>query len=396
MLGGISGTFYPHAVITAVYDDTVFMRDNEGNEQSGLGWVQVNLLGFIGETEEIARTQGTVDAMLMMSPALKPTTEETQSSTKKLASPMNQQYGTITPPRVGDKALVVYCRKYFVIGVYPASGGNEPPSYTADDLSIIHRSGASIRLNDKHPGVTAPTPDEYNGITGAMSTVANRAIHLVGSKFLPYGLMAHHASQDVKIDINDESDGYAYTDIFDDAEPSSTTYQPWDASASGKKFVGPPSSDLSGNDVGSDEFYLLHQGGGLLKMAPLNTHYTGTKIAADGMTIAVGTEYWDAGIQNNDTGHSGSAPDSTVLTNVLAFIHGTGASIKIDANGALSLVSADGQDYSITATGTGVVILGSKGKQAIGHGDGTSTDTGLFGYTHSHTVSKSQDEVWIP
>ena len=390
-------SFYPDAKITKVYDKTTMLDEEAGI--TGHGWVQVNLLGYVKESNHPAITSETTDALLLAPYSFQPSTEEHNSSANKLTSPMNQQYGVIVPPRRGDRALVVYAGEYFVIGVFPAPGGNEPPSFSKHDLSFIHRSGASIRINDKHPGVTAPAEDEYDGITGAMSTVANRAIHLIGSKFLPYGLMAEHASQDVNIGINDGSDGYAYADIFDDAEPSSTYYQPWDTSASGKKFVGPPHADLNADaDVGSDEFYLLHQGGGLLKMAPINTDYTGTKMSSDGMTIAVGTKYWDAGLQNKDT-HDSPALDSTVVTGELNIVHESGAKIRIDTSGNV-YIDTNGQTLYLGDSG-------SSPQDIVKHGDSTTVHSTInfmgapcYDQTvtpgHSHTVVASQSEVKIP
>jgi len=398
MLQGSS--FYPDAVIVQVYDGSVTLA----NGKNGLGWVRVNLAGYIGEDRQWVRDEWDVDALLVVQYASKPTTDETQSSSRKLESPLNQQYGMITPPRRGDKVIVGWFGpdRYFVMGVYPAPGGSELPSYTSDDLSYIHRSGASIRFNDKYPGVTAPVPDEYDGITGAMSIVANRAIHLVGSKFLPFGLMAEHASQDIKIDLNEpESDGYAYTSIFDDAVPSSTYYQPWDTSATGKKFVGPPNEAFpsTATNVGSDTFYLLHQGGGVFKMVPVNTDYTGIKMAADGMTIAVGTEYWDAGLRNKDTGHTSPAPDSTIVSGELNIVHESGAKVRIDTTGNV-YIDTNGQ----------ILYLGDSGgspQNVVKHGDSTSAHItvnmlGMICYDqtvtpgHTHTVVASQTEVKIP
>lgn len=385
--------FYPDAVITRVYGSDDILR----NKKSGIGWVQVNLLGFSGETNETVRKKWNVDAMLIMPYSFKPTTEDAQSSTKKLQSPLNQQYGMIAPPRRGDKAIVVYLgpKRYFVMGVYPAPGGNEPPSYTPDDLSLIHRSGASIRLNDKHPGVTAPAEDEYDGITGAMSTVANRAIHLIGSKFLPYGLMAEHASQLTKIDLNiEDSDGYAYADIFDDSEPGTAYYQPWDPSMGSDWLLGPPHSDLSGTDVGSNEFYLLHQGGGLFRLypQPSDTEYTGLKIAIGGWTISVGKEYWDAGIQNVDTS-SGAHTDTQSTAPVegqIVLQNSAGAYIKMDPSGNVVIESQ------------GTIKLGTNATQAVvTHGDSTGVATTKMLFfmdapPHSHQEESDQSEVLAP
>jgi len=315
---------------------------------------------------------------------------------------MNQQYGMIAPPRVGDKVLVVNCgpRRYFVIGVYPLSGGNEPPSYTSDDLSFIHRSGASIRFNDKYPGVTAPVPDEYDGITGAMSMVANRAIHLVGSKFLPFGLMAEHASQDIKIDINDESDGYDYTGIFADDVPGSAYYQPWDTSATGKKFVGPPNAALPNTttDVGSDTFYLLHQGGGVFKLypQPADTDYSGMKIAVGGWTISVGKEYWDAGLQNKDTSSSAHADTqgTAPVEGQILMQNSAGASIKVAANG----------DVIIDSQGSIKLGGDSAASNVLSDADETSVVVGLnlvnaplWSHTagHKHSIVAKQSEVKV-
>lgn len=391
-----SPTVYTNAAILEVYDSSVTLKTGK----NGLGWVKIHLLGFIGEVDQTVRDQWTVDALLLMSYSFKPTTEDAQSTTKKTPSPMNQQYGMIAPPRRGDKAVVIHGPdEYFVLGIYPAPGGNEPPSYTPDDLSLIHRSGASIRLNDKHPGVTTPAEDEYSGITGAMSTVANRAIHLIGSKFLPYGLMAEHASQSAKIDINDESDGYAYADIFDDAEPSSTYYQPWATDAIGKKFLGPPHADLGGTEVGSDEFYLLHQGGGVMKMypQPSDTEYTGFKIAVGGWTISVGKEYWDAGIQNVD-----SSGDAHVDTRSTAPVEGqillqnsAGASIKIDPSGDI-IIDSQGAIKLGGASASNNVLSSADttDKHIVTNAFGIPTYEAPIG--HDHDITAGQSEVKVP
>jgi hypothetical protein len=230
-----------------------------------------------------------------------------------------------------------------------------------------------------------------------MSMVANRAIHLIGSKFLPYGLMAEHASQDVPIDLNDgDTSGHDYTAIFDDSEPGSTYYQPWATDAVGKKFVGPPLSDLNGTNVGSDEFFLLHQGGGVLKLDTIDTNYTGFKVAVGGWTISVGKEYWDAGLRNTDTSSSAHADTQSTAPaeGEILIQNSAGASIKIDASGNVIIDSQ------------GSIKLGGSGasNNVISDADSTSTVVGtnlimvpLFSHPtgHTHNIVAGQSETKV-
>lgn len=403
--------FYPHARVLRVYG-------NSTDDLAKRGKILVNYMGFISDIAEEEQTkeqvqiseyqaQFEVDADAVYSYGFKPTTDEAQTSTKRRADPMNQQYGLVAPPRRGDVVLVMQIgdENWLVLGAIPARGGNERPPHHECDLSFIHRSGSSIRFNDHYPSSMTGLPaDDYDGITGHMTLVGNRVMWLSGSKWLSHGLLADHEAHSINIELNEEQEGetktiHTYASTFDNSEePSSSSdpyYVPWTDDLGSSKFLKPPEI--------TDGFALIHEGGGLFRISTGGDNHSHMKVGARGVTIYAGQKYWNAGLMDETT-HDSPALDSTVEDDVIKILHHSGAYIKIDANGKISIVTADGQDYVITATGAeGEVVLGSKGKQAIGHGDSTTTHTVLtiFGAPspdspHSHTVSKSQDEVWIP
>ena len=402
--------FYPDGVVISVYGSS-----EDAPELRGM--VRVNYMGYIGyattnesTSEEIlaAEYQGSfeTDAHLgNIGYAYKPITEEVQTTTTRISNPMNQQYGVVAPPMIGDRVLVGHFGgdKWIIMQVFPAHGGNEQPPHDEHDLSFIHRSGSSVRFNDGYPSTQSGLPDgTFDGISGHMTLVGNRVMFLSGDKFLPHGLMSDFEVQGVNADLNDgTTGGHSYASIFDNtSEPSASSdpyYAPWDGSIGDKKFLQPPEI--------SEGYAVVHEGGGLIQIQKGATNHSNMRFGARGVTICAGQKYWNAGLQG-DTTHDSPAPDSTVEDDVIKILHHTGAYIEIDANGAISIVTADGQDYVITATGVaGEIVLGSKGVKVVGDGDGTSTHivVNAFGMTtyeaatgHTHVVNASQDEVYIP
>lgn len=400
--------FYPDAKVIEVYGSSE-------NDFAYRGMVKVNYMGYIGYTvtessseQEIVvseyQGQFEVDAYVMLPYGFKPTTDLSQSSTSKIKHPLNQQYGMIAPPRIGDRVMVGHFGggKWVVMGTFPAHGGNEQPPHDNCDLSFIHRSGSSIRFNDGYPSTQTGLPTgNFDGVTGHMTLVGNRVMFLSGSKFLPHGLLSDFEVHGLKLDTGDESDGYVYPNIFDnELEPSSSSdpyYDNWDSDLGTKKFLRPPNL--------SEGYAVVHDGGGLIRIEKGTDNHSNMRLGARGVTIYAGKKYWNAGLYG-DTTHVSPAPDSTMEDDVIKIIHHTGAYIKIDADGAISIVTADGQDYVITATGAaGEIVLGSKGVKVVGDGDTTTIHVvvNAFGAStyeaptgHSHTVNASQDEVWIP
>lgn len=310
----------------------------------------------------------------------------------------------ISPPRVGDRVLVGHFggKKWVILCVFPAQGGSEQPPHDETDLSIIHRSGSSVRFNDRYPSTQTGLPtDTFDGISGHMTLVGNRVMFLSGDKFLAHGLMSDFDAQDVNIDLNDDvSGGHTYASVFDNTiEPSSGSdpyYAPWDSSLGDKKFLQPPALD--------EGYAVVHDGGGLIRIEKGTGNHSNMRLGARGVTIYAGQKYWNAGLKGETT-HDSPAPDSDIEDDVIKILHHSGAYIKIDIDGSISIVTASGQNYVIEATDAGKIVLGSEGKQVIGHGDGTTSHTVInaFGFTtyeaptgHAHTVNKSQDEVWIP
>lgn len=402
--------FYPESVVLEVYAENHERR----------GWVKINYRGLITEKEDIDIHNFDRDACLLQSFGFKPITEESQASTSKIAHPMNQQYGFVAPPKRGDRVLVMrQGRSWIVMGSLPATGGNEPPISHVDDLSFIHRSGSSLRFNDQYPGVTGGL-DEFDGITGSTTLVAQRTMVLAGGRFLPFGLLAEHASQtDVKIDINDgEEGGYDYSALFDNSEPTTDYYyDPWATTIGSKKFLSPPDS------VAADTLFMLHQGGGLLKMAPLDTDYTGTKITAGGFTASVGKKYWAAGLKDqNDCSGEGVAvatKDTDPINGVIRIQNEAGAYVEWTAAGGITIATADGQTFTVTSTGDGDlvveapgggnVLLGGSGAShnVISDGDSTTTVglkdgifqvpvlTMAFEAVHGHGLTALQSDVKV-
>lgn len=402
--------FYPESVVLEVYAENHEKR----------GWVKINYRGLISDKENFDVHKFDRDACLLQSFGFKPITEEAQASTSKIAHPMNQQYGFIAPPKRGDRVLVMrQGRSWIVMGSLPAIGGNEPPISHIDDLSFIHRSGSSLRFNDQYPGVTGGS-DEFDGITGSTTLVAQRAMVLAGGRFLPFGLLAEHASQtDVKIDINDgHEDGYAYSALFDNSEPTpGTYYDPWADTIGSKKFLSPPDS------VPANTLFFLHQGGGLLKMDPLDTDYTGSKITAGGFTISVGKKYWAAGLKDqNDCSGEGvvaATKDTDPIDGVIRIQNEVGAYIEWTAAGGITIATADGQTFTVTSTGAGDLVVEAPGDGKVRLGgsgaahnvisDNDNTDsvalkdgifqvpilTTTFAVIHNHGLTAGQSDVKV-
>lgn len=402
--------FYPDAKIIQVYgssDDNPDLR----------GMVRVNYMGYIGyvttesQSEEdaiVAEYQGQfeVDAYLTFPFAFKPTTKDAQSTTDRTSDPLNQQYGFISTPRIGDRVLVAFFggSKWIVMGVFPAHGGNEQPPHDEHDLSIIHRSGSSIRFNDKYPSSQTGLPTgNFDGISGHMSLVGNRVMFLSGDKFLAHGLLGDFESKDVSIDLNDGSSGHSYDSIFDNASaPSSSSdpyYAPWDGSLGSKKFLRPPEI--------TEGYAVVHEGGGLIRIESGVDNHSNMRFGARGVTIFAGQKYWNAGLRDETT-HDSPAPDSTIEDNVLKLLSQSGAYIRIE--GKISIVTADGEDYEIVATGGGFVLLGEGASNSvIGEDvdtDGTTLIDTIFQLpcrdvvtqlpSHTHGLTANQSEVKVP
>ena len=405
--------FYPESVVLEVYAENHERR----------GWVKINYRGLISDKEDFDVHKFDRDACLLQSFGFKPITEEGQASTSKIAHPMNQQYGFVAPPKRGDRVLVMrQGRTWIVLGSLPATGGNEPPISHVNDLSFIHSSGSSLRFNDQYPGITGGS-DEFDGITGSTTLVAQRAMVLAGGRFLPFGLLAEHASQtDVKIDINDgTAGGYAYSALFDNEEPvTDYYYDPWEDTIGSKKFLSPPDS------VAANTLFILHQGGGLLKMAPLepsDMDYTGTKFTAAGFTVSVGKKYWAAGLkdQNDCSGEdvAVATKDTDPVNGVIRIQNEAGAYVEWTAAGGITIATADGQTFTVTSTGAGDLVveapgdgkvrLGGSGAahNVISDGDSTTTValkdgvfqvpvmTMAFEAVHGHGLTAGQTDVKV-
>ena len=416
MIHGISGAdnpvgyplqhimFYPHARVLRVYGNSTDDLDKRGK-------ILINYMGYISDIAEKEQTpeqaqiseyqaQFEVDADAVYSYGFKPTTEEAQASIKRLSNPMNQRYGLVAPPRRGDVVLVMQIGddNFLVLGAIPARGGNEQPPFNECDMSLIHRSGSSIRFNDHYPSSMTGLPTgEYDGITGHMTLVGNRVMWLSGSKWLSHGLLADFEAHSINIELNEEQEGeevttHTYASVFDNSEePSSSSdpyYTPWADDLGDDKFLKPPEI--------TDGFALIHEGGGLFRISTGGDNHSHMKVGARGVTIYAGRKYWNAGLMDEST-HDSPAEDSTVEDDVIKILHHSGAYIKIDAAGVISIVTASGENYIITATGGGTIRLGTTGgRQVCADGDGTTMAVTLFGYTHDHTIKKGQDEVYVP
>ena len=374
---------YPEAIVIKVYD-----ADSEKR-----GMIQIDYTGNLQQEEEIA-SRFIVDAWILGPYGFKPTTEDKQVSLKKTTHPMNQPYGMWAPPRRGDKVLALYCgpNRWFIVGSVPVQG-NEHIIADEHSMDTVHRSGASIRLNDRYPGVTAGT-EEHDGITGNMSLVGNRTMMLIGSKFLPFGLLANHAFHStVKMDLNDDPPTTPdYATKFDNGDPDSVTYyEPWATTADSAPFMSPPDSVLA------DQFFMLHQGGGLIKMypQPTDTNYTGFKIAIGGWTISVGTEYWDAGLQNLDTStnaHADTQATAPVVGQVL-IQNAAGAYIKMDASGNIEIDSKGSIKLGKTASNNVISDADTTDQHIVTNAFGIPTYEAPSG--HNHGIVAGQSEVKV-
>ena len=405
--------FYPDAKVIHVYgssEDDIDYR----------GMVRVNYMGYIGYTTTepdtdqdavVSQYQGQfeVDAYMGLWGAFKPTTEGAQSTTDRISHPMNQQYGFISPPRIGDRVLVAHFGgdKWVVLAIFPAQGGNEQPPHDDVDLSIIHRSGSSVRMNDRYPSSQTGLPvGDFDGISGHLSLVGNRVMFLSGNMFLPHGLLSDFEARNVNIDLNDDDvDGHSYASVFDNAsEPNATSnpyYEPWDGSLGAKKFLQPPVVD--------EGYVLVHDGGGMIRIQKGTENHSNMRLGARGVTIFVGQKYWNAGLKD-ETSHDSPAPVSTIEDDVFKIVHHSGAYIKIDANGKINIVTADGQDYEIAGTGAGSVLLGSGAtNNVIAENVDTDTTTlidSIFQLpcrdattqlpAHKHGLTAGQSEVKVP
>lgn len=373
---------YPEAIVTKVYD-----ADSEKR-----GMVEIDYSGSLESDDEIAG-RFIVDAWILHPYGFKPTTEQGQVSIKKTTHPMNQPYGMWVPPRRGEKVLALYCgpNRWFIVGSAPVQG-NEHTISDEGDLSTIHRSGASVRLNDRYPGVTGGS-GEHTGITGNVSLVGNRTMMLIGSKFLPFGLLGNHAfHSSIEFDLNDETTS-DYATKFDNSDPDVTTYyEPWATSASGAPFMSPPDSVLS------DQFFMLHQGGGMIKMypQPSDTNYSGMKIAVGGWTISVGTEYWDVGLQDLDTStnaHADTQGTAPVAGQILVQ-NAAGAYMKMDASGNVEIDSKGSIKLGKTANNKVISDADTTDKHIVINAFGIpSYDEPATG--HDHGIVAGQSEVLV-
>lgn len=386
---------YPNARILRVYgyDET----DEESLSKRGM--VKIDLEGFMTESyeSEESREEGfeeerrqQPDAVLIYPYGFMPSTDENQVTTAIRGHPMNQNYGFVAPPRRGDKVIAMNFGdgRWVVLGARPTTVAAQPPHSIAD-LSFVHRSGSSIRFNDRFPSSMSDpwgSVDDFENLSGHLTSVGNRMMWLGGTRFLPHGLMSDYEKHQIQIDIREVVAGeteitkYDYSQIFDntDSPALATYYEPWTTTMGTKKFLRPPSID--------EGMIMLHHGGGMIKISDSTAgNMSHLKMGARGVTIYVGEEYWNAGLRDETTHVSGV--DSTVEDDVIKIVHPSGVIFRIDA--------------------AGVITVGTKTKQAIGHGDLVTKHptVNLFGALcydqaagpgHEHTSIKSQDEVWIP
>jgi hypothetical protein len=229
---------------------------------------------------------------------------------------------------------------------------------------MIHRSGASIRLNDTYVGggsissAGTVTEDHMAGLTGNLSMTGNRAMFLAGRRFLPHGLLAKYGDprsifSDAGIETYQNVEGgKQYNEIFSNEQTDTSNYfDPFNDITMGTKyFLSPPSTSDSIIPLADNTLLLLQHGGGVVRIDDHSaaSGYSRLTMGAASMSFMVGQDYRDLGLQGDSTS-PGDGAGITSGANVFEVQHESGTRIIIDADGNVEIDVPSGKEIRLGA-----------------------------------------------
>jgi hypothetical protein len=422
---------FPRALVKRVYDGP---SEESPSDIKRLrpGQVLVNTKG-----EWVARSAGSRDepAWVVIPYGSRPQTEEDQFSGNRTEHPLNQFFGFYGMPRIGDTVFMIgmargeepMATEFFVLGTVYTADVNKPPLADSEDLMMVHRSGASLRLNDTYGGGGVVTADEdeegpLRGLTGNLTLIGNRLMVLSGSKYLPHGLLAKYGDprerfSSVAIDIFDGSTGgHLYSEVFDNDPAENTFYDPFvDETMSGKVFLRPPSADDDIIPLTDNTMLIAHHGGGVFRIDDHNAEegYSRMTMSAASMTTLIGKDFRPLGLMGDSSAPNSDTSGIDENADEYAVYQIAGARFRINAYGDVDVFAAPGRDIIINSSdGNGKVYLGEGIKEVIRHDDSTTTNKAyespglhispFFGIPHAHVHEghahksvKSQETTYV-
>lgn len=445
--------FNPRTLVTAVYDgehSAADVDDSDKTEAFNLlpGQIEISTRSIWQPDGTIAHTSR-APAWVVMPFGLRPDMDEDQKGTNRVERTSNQNYGFYAMPRVGDMVFVIGYKYgqntssrtfYYVFGVMGSTGASHPPPVDNEDMQIVHRSGASIRLNDTYAGGGTITTtggqtgvSDIKGVTGNLTMVGNRTMLLAGKKYLPHGLLSKYGdprSHFSQLKIQTYSTAVtdaAYTSLFANTEDD-TYYDPITESTigSGNKFLSPPSTDDSIIPLTDNTLLLSQHGGGAFRIDDHNTDadYSRMTLTSASLSIMVGQEYQELGRAGKSTNLTvdgigeGEWGDVGTGLDTIEIQHKAGTRITVDENGQVYIYTADPNAKVIidTKEDSATIDIGMANKPAVKEGDETytgsatgqdlgmgSTNTiGNLGIPvphlhggHTHDAKATQEKVYI-
>lgn len=419
--------------------------------------LDVNKL-FPGQIRVRFNDEENMNAWVIVPYGLRPDTqqgEEGKTSQNREERPFNQHFGFYAMPRIGDTVFIIgmstdtfeTATQYFALGSVFRSGASRPPLTDKEDLQIVHRSGASIRLNDTYVGGGSITTegtesDDYmSGLTGNLTLTGNRTIMLTGTRYLAHGLMAKYGDprerfSNAGIETFQGIDGgVTYSGVFSNSQTDMSKYfDPFTDEVLGnvgdKYFLSPPSTTDALIPLADNTLLMSQHGGGMFRIDDHNadSDYSRMTMAASSMSLFVGEDYRDMGLQGKSTefdngvsgigeGESGYGPVGAG-SNTFELQHKKGTRITIDEDGAIYITTQDpSAKIMINTKDSGASIdIGMANKAAVKEGDetytgvakasnvgvGPSLTIGNLGLPvphmhdgHTHTAKATQDKVFI-
>lgn len=391
------------------------------------------LVNTKNEWEVVASGSYDIRAWVVTPYGLRPDTTEDQKSPNKIGRPFNQHFGFYGMPRIGDSVLIIGLSvgegsiptDFFVLGSIFSSVVNRPPLTDKEDLQMVHRSGASIRLNDTFEGggaiTDASAPEHMGGLTGNLSMVGNRVMMMAGEQYLMHGLVAKYGDPDedeTKMDLNDSTEGYTYDDVFS-TDTDQSMFSPFSDTLLGtKKFLRPPLTTDSIIPLTDNTLLLAQHGGGVIRLDDhsASSGFTRLTASAASMSFMVGEDYKKVGLGGDSTAtDNGEAISSE--SGVMEFNHESGTYVKINPDGSMEIRLAAGKDLTINDPdgGSQSVKLGEAAQPVVRNNDDTTTVKAepalmgppgmMFGNLgvpmphqhkgHSHKTVNSQDETYV-
>jgi len=453
--------FNPRALVTAVYNAGDIADKDEKNEKKDTfellpGQIQFSRRSTISDGD-ITHVIKEI-AWVVMPGGLRTDTEE--GSTNEIERTSNQHFGTYSMPRVGDFVFIIGFNfasgdgidiRYYSFGVMGSSGVTRPPPTDDEDMQMVHRSGASIRLNDTYAGggsidtdgTSTLAPSSMGGLTGNLTMVGNRTMVLAGSRYLSHGLLAKYGDtrmpfKDLKIKTYSRTTGETqnvpdnkYTELF--ANTTDTTYYDsfvTERITTNEKFLSPPSTTDTLIPLSDNTLLLSQHGGGVVRIDDHSddTDYSRLTMTSASVSIMVGTDYQALGRAGTSTssgtaagiggdGNAGTAGDVGTGTDTFEIQHKSGTRITIDEDGKVNIFTRDANaSIHIDTESDAKIYLGEGTQPIIKNTDKTETEKAvgapIMGSTsttmgalafpiphihlgHKHTLKNTQGKVWV-